>query len=151
MISNFLKLLVTPILTLTFSVASAAPVSDLPPAAIVHQLVADGHDVRGIKCKPGVCSAAIRDSFGVVNQHAVNAETGKAVKNGITSRFVHMPGPREVSAMDAMLAVAQVGHFNLISIEYRGGNYNVLAKDDAGEVGRFKVNAATKSVVEIEK
>ena len=147
----FLKLSIVSISLLIGSVASAAPASDLPPAAIVHQLVADGHDVRGIKCKPGVCSAAIRDNFGVVNQHAVNAETGKAVKNGITSRFVHVPGPREIGAIDAMLAVAQVGHFNLISIEYRGGNYIILAKDDAGDVGRFKVNAVTKSVAEIEK
>ena len=132
------------------SAAIAGPTNDLPPAAIVHQLVADGHEVRGIKCKPGVCTVAIRDNFGIVNQYAVNARTGQVIKNGILSRFAHVPGVGEINGIDAMLAAAQVGHFNLISIEYRGGTYDIRAKDDAGEIGRFKVNAVSKAVVEIE-
>lgn len=134
----------------TGSAAIAGPTNDLPPAAIVHQLVADGHEVRGIKCKPGVCTVAIRESFGIVNQYAVNSRTGQVNKSSILSRFAHVSGVREINGIDAMLAVANIGHFDLISIDYRGGTYDIRAKDDAGEIGRFKVNAVSKAVVEIE-
>lgn len=132
------------------SAALAGTVDDLPPAAIVHQLVADGHEIRGIKCKPAVCKADIRDSFGIVNQHAVNAKTGQITRNSILSRFVQVPAPREITGVAAMLAVAYAGHYDLISMDYRGGMYDIRAKDDAGDIGRFKVNAVTKAVVEIE-
>ncbi|MGE5547065.1 MAG: PepSY domain-containing protein [Solirubrobacterales bacterium] len=115
------------------------PATALPPTHIVHKLVGDGVDLRGLEYERGAYEARVRTTDGKLIKMAVDPLSGDFTDSRSRVRDDAGPAPR-LSASDAVMAVAATGHWDVSEIEYRGGAWMVRASDDKGASARFAVD-----------
>lgn len=140
--------------TAALALGSAAQAKDgrptadtLPPAVILNQMVADGHDLRALDFDHGRYLATVRAPSGRLATFAVDARSGELLPQAARLGDTTVPEAR-VGAVEAMLAVAAQGHWNLSEIEWKRGAYVVEARDDAGDKARFRVDPAAGTATE---
>ncbi|CUW39955.1 conserved exported protein of unknown function [Magnetospirillum sp. XM-1] len=130
------------------SVAQAKdkPAGDaLPPAVILNQMVADGHDLRALDRENGRYLATVRAPSGQLATFSVNARTGELLPE--PARLDSATTPEVgANAVKAMLAAAEQGHWNLSELEWKKDSYVVEARDDGGAKAHFQVDPATGTV-----
>lgn len=124
----------------------ARPAADiLPPAVILDQMVADGHDLRALDFDHGRYLATVRAPSGRLATFAVDARSGQLLPETADLSDVTVP-EAETGAVNAMLAAAGQGHWNLSELKWKRGAYVVEARDDAGDKARFRVDPATGAI-----
>jgi uncharacterized membrane protein YkoI len=127
------------------------PAGALPPAALVHQLVADGHDLRRLDYERGRYEARIRTAQGRLVKVAVDPRTGRPyAPQASWDKDGKDGGPAvAVTAVEAIVAAAGEGHYDVRELEFRDGRYRVTAADDAGIPARVEVDAADGRVASV--
>ncbi|WP_096702220.1 PepSY domain-containing protein [Magnetospirillum sp. 15-1] len=126
--------------------AKDKPAGDiLPPAVILNQMVADGHDLRALDRDHGRYLATVRAPSGQLATFSVDARTGELLPEAARLSTATTP-ETGTSAVKAMLAAAEQGHWNLSELEWKNDGYVVEARDDSGAKAHFQVDAATGTV-----
>lgn len=117
----------------------------LPPAVILNQMVADGHDLRALDREHGRYVATVRAPSGQLATFAVDARTGELLPEA--ARLSSDTTPEAgATAVKAMLAAAEQGHWNLSELEWKNDGYVVEARDDSGAKAHFQVDPASGTV-----
>lgn len=135
----------------TLALGSVAQAKDkpagtvLPPAVILNQMVADGHDLRALDREKDLYLATVRAPSGQLATFSVNARTGELLPeparlDSATTPEIH------ADAVTAMLAAAEQGHWDLSELEWKKDGYVVEARDDSGAKAQFQVDPATGTV-----
>jgi uncharacterized membrane protein YkoI len=124
------------------------PETVLPPAAVIHQLVADGHDVRKVEFERGRYDALVRTNDARLVKMAVDPLTGKAISASDRAKRTDVQAV-PVSAVQAIVAAAEEGHYDVTELEFRDGRYRVQARDEAGKSARVEIDAQTGQIASI--
>lgn len=126
--------------------AKSRPLSDaLPPAVILNQMVADGHDLRALDRDHGRYHATVRAPSGQLATFEVDARTGELLPEAARISDTTVP-ETDTNAVKAMLAAAEQGHWNLSELKWKNASYVVAALDDGGAAARFQVDPVTGTV-----
>lgn len=136
------------------ALASAAQAKDtpaapalLPPAVILNQMVADGHDLRALDWKNGRYLATVRAPSGQMATFSVDPRSGDLLP--VPAKLSRDVIPEiGTNAVAALVAAAGQGHWDLQELKWARDAYVVEARDDTGAEGRFRVDPATGAVVQ---
>jgi len=128
------------------------PTTAFPPAAIIHQLVADGYDVRKLEFERGRYDVQVRSTDGKLLKLAADPTTGKAYSPSATANR----SPRDAgaavptNAAEAITLAAMEGHYDVTELKFRDGIYRIEARDSAGAPARIDVDAQTAQIAQIQ-
>lgn len=145
-----LSILSATIATVVLGVSAMPAVAQeqaLPAAYLVHKLSADGLQLRSIEAEDGVFEARVVATDGQLVKVGVDPHTAF-----LTDDFSHArPGRPEkvaprVGAVEAMVAAAETGFWDLREMDYEHGRWEVKAADDQGRVREIHVNGTTGKV-----
>ncbi|GEM_PF-2360056 len=116
----------------------------LPAAYVVHKLAADGIALRALETEDGMYRARVDAGDGTVVTVGIDPYTADLTDDFNTAHPHRSKGTGpNVSAADAIVAVADAGHWDVREVEYEKGRWEVKAADDQGQVEDFVVDAAT--------
>lgn len=119
----------------------------LPPAVILNQMVADGHDLRALDWKNGRYVATVRTPSGQMATVSVDPRSGELLP--VPAKLSRDTTPEVGSnAVAAMVAAAGEGHWDLQELKWMHGAYVVEARDDNGTTAQIRVNAASGEVIQ---
>lgn len=126
--------------------ATAAPAL-LPPAVIVNQMVADGHDLRALDWKNGRYVATVRAPSGQMATFSVDPRSGELLP--VPAKLSRDAVPEiGTNAVAALVAAAGQGHWDLQELKWAHGTYVVEARDDSGTLDHVRVNATSGKAVQ---
>lgn len=120
------------------------PADALAPIQVIYQLLGQGHDLRGLEFNKGIYRADIRTKDGRIVSLGVDPRSGELLPHAFLGR--QRNGHIEavpVSAADAVQKVAGDGHHQVVELEFKNDIYKVKARDDAGALARYAVDART--------
>ncbi|MBF0327320.1 MAG: PepSY domain-containing protein [Alphaproteobacteria bacterium] len=124
------------------------PETVLPPAAVIHQLVADGHDLRKVEYERGRYDALVRTADARLVKMAVDPMTGHVIAASDRAKRTDVQAV-PVNAVEAIVAAAGEGHYDVTELEFRDGRYRVQARDDDGKTARVEIDAQTGQIASI--
>lgn len=142
-----LSILSAVVLAGAVAVPAFAQEQALPAAYLVHKLSADGLVLRSLEAEDGAFEARVVATDGQIVKVGVDARTAE-----LTDAYSHARAhaaekvaPR-VGAVEAMVAAAGTGYWDLREMEYKHGQWRVEAADDQGRVRTVCVDGATGKV-----
>jgi hypothetical protein len=119
----------------------------LPPAVILNQMVADGHDLRALDWKNGRYVATVRAPSGQMAALSVDPRSGELLP--VPAKLGRDVTPEiGTNAVAALVAAAGQGHWDLQELKWVHGAYVVEARDDLGTIGQIRVNPVSGEVVQ---
>lgn len=125
---------------------SPAASAVLPPAVILNQMVADGHDLRALDWKKGRYVATVRAPSGQMAAFFVDPRSGELLP--IPAKLDRDVTPEiGANAVVALVAAAGQGHWDLEELKWVHGAYVVEARDDSGILGQVHVNPVSGEVI----
>lgn len=109
------------------------PPNALPVTYVVHKLVGDGLDLRGLEKEHGTYQARIAAGDGTIITVGVDPLTADLTDAFSHARVRPAKGSAPtVNASEAVMASAATGYWDVSEISYRQGRWEVEARDDHG-------------------
>lgn len=137
------------ILSAVAAIAFTAPAlaqeqAPLPAAYLVHKLAAEGLELRSLEAEDGGYEARVVATDGSIVKVGVDARTADLTDaySHAKPRRAETDSPR-VGAVEAMVAAAETGYWDLRELEYKRGHWLVEAADDQGRVRKVAVDGTT--------
>lgn len=126
------------------AVSPALAQEQLPAAYLVHKLSADGLELRSLEAERGGYEARVVATDGSIVKVGVDGRTAD-----LTDAYSHAKPYRaetdspRIGAVEAMVAAAGAGYWDLRELEYKRGHWQVEAADDQGRVRKVAVDGTT--------
>lgn len=136
------------LIAVAIAIAAPAVAQDaLPATYLVHKLTADGLELRSLEAERGGYEARVVATDGTIVKVGVDPQTAELTDAYSSAKA--RPATEAAPAIDAAQAIqaaATTGYWDVRDVEYKRGQWRVVARDDQGRSRTIMVNGATGAV-----